>query len=214
MKKLATTFFAAMTLMGTTASDAKAELDPFIGTIIQVGENFCPRGWMETRGQLLPIAQYSALFSLLGTTYGGDGRTTFGLPDMRGRFGMRFGHGPGLTNRIRGEKSGIPSTTQTILTLPSHSHQILGTVTATVAASSNPPDVSSPANAYKPTFPAGQPVYAETGTLDLEMGEDSVQFTHNVTLSNTGGQQPVNNMQPFLGMKSCIAIEGVYPSRS
>ncbi|WP_135507107.1 phage tail protein [Roseovarius aestuariivivens] len=214
MKYLAKTLTLAACLIGVTSVQSKADSQPFLGTIMQVGTTFCPRGWAEANGQLLPISQYSAVFALLGTMYGGDGRTTFGLPDLRGRFGMGVGNGPGLTPNRQGERIGLTEVTHSVLNMPTHSHTLLGTVSATVAASSNSPDNKSPANAFKPTFPAGALVYAETGNLDLVMGEGSVQFIHAASVSNTGGQQPVSNMQPYLAMKTCVALEGIFPSRS
>jgi len=214
MKHFTKTIAATLCVIGTTAPIAKAEFDPFIGTIIQVGENFCPRGWVEANGQLLPISSYTAAFSLLGTMYGGDGRTTFGVPDMRGRFGMHVGRGPGLTANRQGEKLGVDQVTHNVNNMPSHNHTIEGTITATVSASSNRPNVPSPANAYKSAFPRQSVVYAIGATADVAMGDGSVNFTNNVALANSGGQQPITNQQPFLAMKTCIAIQGIYPSRS
>ena len=101
-------------------------MEPFIGQLMLFGGNFAPRGWAMCDGQLLPIAQYSALFSILGTTYGGDGRTTFALPDLRGRVPMGFGHGPGLSAHGLGSKGGEENVTLTTSQIPSHSHQAMG----------------------------------------------------------------------------------------
>lgn len=213
MKKITKTIaLAACTIAGTTA--AKADTDPFIGTIMQVGENYCPRYWAETNGQLLPISQYTALFSLLGTMYGGDGRTTFALPDMQGRFGMNVGTGPGLSGNRQGQKIGLNEVTHTLNTLPAHSHAVQGTITASVAASSNLPNVPGPDNAYKSTFPSGSNVYASGSSANVPMGDQSVHFTNNVTLNTAGDQRPITNQQPFLVVKTCIALEGQYPSRN
>ncbi|MEM8909888.1 MAG: tail fiber protein, partial [Bacteroidota bacterium] len=97
-------------------------MEPFIGQIMMFGGNFAPRGWALCNGQLMPISQNQALFSLLGTTYGGDGRTTFALPDLRGRAAMHAGHGPGLTDRRLGQRSGTETNTMNTLQMPSHSH--------------------------------------------------------------------------------------------
>ena len=118
-----TILMAAILFMiaGTAVKEVKAQ-EPFIGEIRMVGFNFAPRGWAKCDGQLLPISQYNALFSLLGTQYGGDGRTTFGLPDLRGRFAMHQGSGSGLTTRVMGQKIGTETETLTIGQIPSHDH--------------------------------------------------------------------------------------------
>ncbi|WP_270732141.1 phage tail protein [Shimia sp. Alg240-R146] len=213
MKKITKTLAVALCTFGAGTTQSVADTDPFIGTIMQVGENFCPRGWASANGAILAISQHTALFSLLGTTYGGDGRTTFALPDLRGRYNMHVGTGPGLSPNRQGEVIGLTDTTYTITNLPSHSHAVGGTMTASVAASSNAPNTASPANSYKPTFPAGAAIYATTTTPNVTMGAGSVNFTHNVTLGNNGNQQPLTNMQPYTAINTCIALEGTYPSR-
>jgi len=214
MKNTIQTLALALCLTGASTTLAKADPDPFIGTVMQVGENYCPRGWAQTNGQLLAIASHTALFSLLGTMYGGDGRTTFALPDLRGRYNMHAGRGPGLTQRNQGARLGTPTVTHSIMNLAPHSHALVGTITATVKASSNAPDDASPNNAYKPTFPAGTPLYADSGSPNVTMGAGSVNFTNGVSFSTSGDQQSITNEQPYLALTSCIALVGVYPSRS
>ena len=109
--------------------------DPFLGEIITTGYTFCPRGYANTDGQLLPINTNQALFSLLGTTYGGDGRTSFGLPELRGRAPFNLGRGPGLTNRSLGSRGGSETNTQTVTQMPSHNHQ--GGIRTTGTAADN-----------------------------------------------------------------------------
>lgn len=167
--------------------------EPFIGQIMAVGFNFPPRGWASCEGQLLSIAQNQALFSLLGTTYGGNGTTNFALPDLRGRVPISSGTGPGLTPRSLGERSGSPSVTLTSGNIPSHTHPIATASPATSAA----PVAAMPA-------PGGSQIY---GTPDgATLAADS--------LTDVGGSQPHPNMQPYLGVFYVIALEGIYPSRN
>lgn len=156
--------------------------DPFIGAIIMVGFNFPPRGWAHCDGQLLAIAQNSALFSLLGTTFGGDGRTTFGLPDLRGRSATHPGSGPGLTPRQWGERGGTESVSLTAAQVPSHSHDT--------------PQVQ----------------VRGTGTEAVGMATGGDQGT--ASTGAAGGGQAHDNMPPFLGIYHCIALTGIFPSRS
>jgi len=173
--------------------------NPFIGQMTYWAGNFAPRGWAFCNGQLLQIAQNTALFSILGTTYGGDGRTTFGLPDMRGRLLVHAGRGPGLTTRQMGERYGSETNTLNVLQLPSHNHTG-GAAKATSAAS----NTTSANGAALATGGA----YAGRAPLDQDMAAGSV------AIDNTGSNQPVNNIQPSLAVSCIIALEGVYPSRS
>lgn len=174
--------------------------EPFIGEIKIVGFNFAPRGFATCDGQLLPIAQNSALFSLLGTIYGGDGRTTFALPDLRGRFPMHYGNGPGLTSRPIGQKSGTETNTLTTSHLPSHSHP------ATLVSSTDEGDRNDPAGAY-PARPE-EPVMPYGGTSGGAMAADAVQ------VGNTGSNSAVNNLPPYQVVGFVIALTGIFPSRN
>jgi microcystin-dependent protein len=172
-------------------------MDPIIGQIQIFGFNFAPRGWATCEGQLLQIAQNQALFSLLGTTYGGNGTTTFGLPDLRGRVPMHFGSGPGLLIKFLGESGGTENTTLVANNLPSHNHVLNGYSEAGTA--------SSPAGA----------ILANTGALDREYATAGTIVTmKSDAIGNTGGNQAFNNMQPYLVVNFCIALEGIYPSRN
>ena len=169
--------------------------DPFIGQIMTVAFTFCPRNWAECDGQLLQIAQYQALFSLLGTTYGGDGRTTFGLPDLRGRFAMHEGNGPGLSSRPQGQKSGVETVTLAVSQLPAHTHAAKGD---SVTANATSPTGSvwgtkSRTNIYSSANP------------DVDMAPEAI--------GNTGGGQSHDNMPPYLVLKTCIALSGTFPPR-
>ncbi len=186
-----------------TATPAAAQAEPFIGQIMYFGGNFCPRGWMRNDGQLLAISQHSALFSILGTTYGGDGRTTFALPDLRGRVAFGPGRGPGLSDHRLGSRSGSETNTLTQLQLPSHSHQ------AVMHAESAPGTTGNPTGNLLGVNNSGANPYAAPVPADeVAMSTDSIR------VGNTGGSQPVNNMQPFLTVTTCIATVGLFPSRS
>ena len=172
-------------------------MEPFIGQIMLVGFNFAPRGWAFCNGALLPISQYSALFSLLGTTYGGDGETTFGLPDLRGRVpvGGGFGTGPGLTPISWGEKGGGNTNNLTVANLPSHTHNL-------ALPTLEEGDTDSPSGT----------VIAGDGTNSFGTSNDGTLAP--VTSLPTGGGIAVNNMQPYLGLHYVIALTGIFPSRS
>lgn len=172
--------------------------EPFIAEIRMFAGNFPPRGWAFCQGQILSIAQNTALFSLLGTTYGGNGQTTFALPDLRGRVPVGTGQGPGLPSVNLGEISGSPTHTLIITEMPAHNHSVM------VPASSAIGTLDAPAN----------------GSVPAASNQRSAQFapSGNVQLSATagisGGSQPFSIMQPYLGMNYIIAMEGIYPSRN
>jgi microcystin-dependent protein len=175
---------------------ASAAFEPFIGEIMMVGYTFCPSGWAAADGQLLPISSNSALFSLYGTTYGGDGLTTFALPDLRGRVPMHTGNGPGLTPRQLGQKAGAETNTLTVFQLPAHSHSL--------NASSSGANQSSPANHVHAN--AGRTRIYSSGPADTVMSGGAI--------GNTGAGQAVNNMQPYTTIRFCVALQGVFPSRN
>ena len=173
--------------------------EPFLGEIRICGFNFPPRGWALCDGQILPINQNQALFSLLGTTYGGDGRTTFGLPDLRGRVPMGPRNGPGLSDRRLGEKGGTETNTLTASQLPAHTHPLLGHGAAgnanTVPGNSLSNDAGVSSATYSSVAPSA-PIHAAS------IG------------NSTGGGTAVNNVQPFLAVNFIIALVGVFPSRN
>jgi len=160
--------------------------------------NYAPRSWAFCDGQLMAISSNEALYSVIGTTYGGDGRATFGLPDMRGRASIHPGSGPGLTPRSLGQKLGSETNIYTLAQLAAHSH--IGVLKATSAAS-NTPTATGAALALGGSY-AGRPA------LDQTMVAASVET------ANTGGNQPVNNMQPSLTVSCIISLFGIYPSRN
>ena len=174
--------------------------EPFIGELRCFGFNFNPRGWAKCDGQLLPISQNQALFSLLGTIYGGDGRTNFALPELRGRMPIHHGSGPGLSARSQGARSGNESTTLGIANMPNHSHA------ATLKAAGSNASETAPTGLALST--AREDTYqALDGILDVDMQSGSV------VVGSTGGGQSFSNMPPFEVLNWCIALQGLFPSR-
>lgn len=179
---------------GRPVGRAPMGAEPYIAEIMIFGGNFDVRGYALCNGQLLSIAQNTALFAILGTTYGGNGQTTFGLPDLRGRFPMHFGQGPGLSPRSLGEQSGQETVTLLSSQMPAHAH--------TSPASSAAGTTDAPSGAY-PARPASSiPTYG--GSPDVAMGVGGV----------AGGSQPHDNMPPYLALNFQIALEGIFPPRN
>ncbi len=166
--------------------------EPYLGEIKMFAGNFAPRGWALCDGQLLPISSYDALFSLLGTTYGGDGRSTFGLPDMRGRIPVHAGWGPGLSDRSLGERGGVEVVALSTPEAPLHSHTLAADTNAATTAD---PRGQVPANA------PGALSYAQ-GTPDVKMA----------STASTGGLAAHENRMPFQCINYIIALAGIYPS--
>ncbi|NQD96545.1 phage tail protein [Pseudomonas sp. CrR25] len=203
--------------------------EPFIGEIRMVGFNFAPRGWAFCQGQLISIAQNTALFSLLGTLYGGNGQTTFGLPDLRGRGPVGMGQGPGLSTIEQGELSGTEQVTLLSTQMPAHNH-LLQPATVPVAvsgqvaipASTDNASVASPADAVPATGSSGGRPFslynsAQSGSATLAPFDLTLNGSGTVPNSETGvagGNQPVPVRNPFIGINFVIAMEGIFPSRS
>ena len=173
--------------------------EPFLGEIKMVGFSFNPRGWLNCDGQLLPVSQNSALFSLLGTIYGGDGRTSFGLPDLRGRVPIHVGEGPGLSNRTQGSHGGNETHTLATSEIPAHTHQ--------AKCVSTDGNQAGPVGAvWSDDLGVSSGVYNNAATPDANMSS--------ACIDNSGGGQSHNNMQPFLTVRFIIATVGLFPSRS
>ncbi|HEX7770324.1 MAG TPA: tail fiber protein [Dokdonella sp.] len=170
---------------------------PFIGEIRMFGFNFPPRGWATCAGQLLSIAQNQALFSLLGTTYGGNGQTTFALPDLRGRAPIHYGQGPGLGQRTLGETGGEELHTLSLTELPQHTHQVQ------VAAA---PTTGTPGGNVVLAAPTGSRLFRDGGAPSTLLSPTA--------LATSGGSQAHPNMQPYTVVNISIALQGIYPSRN
>ncbi|KAB7731171.1 phage tail protein [Rudanella paleaurantiibacter] len=173
-------------------------MEPYLAQIIMFAGNFAPRGWAFCQGQILAITQNTALFSLIGTTYGGNGQTTFGLPDLRGRAPIGVGQGPGLPNINWGGQGGAPTHTLISTEMPAHNHSL--------NASSQAGNTAAPANAFLAATGSLDPEYRSTLDSAVPLGTNS--------MSVVGGSQPHNNMQPYLGMNFIICTTGIYPSRN
>jgi microcystin-dependent protein len=180
--------------------------EPFLGQLMIFAGNFAPRGWATCDGQILSIAQNTALFSLLGTTYGGNGQTTFALPDLRGRVPIHQGQGPGLSPYTEGEVGGVESVTLINTQMPSHNHTATNAINAAYGPQS-PSD--NPAGAVPAGTSGGPQVYAPAsdGTV---MNPQTVV----TTIGIAGGSQPHENRQPYLCILFCIALEGIFPPRN
>ena len=182
-------------------------MDPFLAEIVMFGGNFAPRGWAKCEGQLLPINQYSALFSLLGTMYGGDGRTTFGLPDLRGRTPVGVGRGPGLSDYRQGPGGGHEQVYLNVTNLPAHNHSAAGTVRASFAPPAGQGNQPLPANN---NFAGNGTNLYSNQAVNANMAANNVA----VTVGNTGGNIPFSVVQPWCAVQFIIALQGVFPSRS
>jgi microcystin-dependent protein len=176
-------------------------MEGYIAEIRLFAGNFAPRGWAFCQGQILSIAQNTALFSLLGTTYGGNGQTTFALPDLRGRVPVGTGQGPGLPSINLGEMAGEPTHTLIITEMPAHNHQ------AQAQGNTNAGGTTSPTGATWATSTARDNIY-------VSAAPNTPMAANTVTVGIAGGSQPHNNMQPYLGLNYIICLQGIFPSRN
>ncbi|MEE4209781.1 MAG: tail fiber protein [Parvularcula sp.] len=193
-RRLASITAVTFALLGSASAQ-----DPILGEIKWFGFNFCPRGFAAANGQLLPIAQNSALFSLYGTNFGGDGRATFALPDLRGRVMISAGQGPALTDRRLGEKGGSEEVTLQADEIPSHNHALRGTT--------NFGNVSNPSGVALADGRTSRIYSSNTGAgLNAELNGQSI--------GQAGGGQPHANMPPYTTLTACVALQGIFPSRN
>ena len=188
-----------------------------IGEIRMFAGTFAPRNWAFCAGQLMSISQNTALFSILGTTYGGNGQTTFALPDFRSRTAVGTGQGPGLTNISLGEVSGTETVTLLTTQMPAHTH----TATATVTGSVTPKAFADeglgddPTNQFMAVSSASNRIYTSaTQTPDAVMGSSPISATATITIGISGNSQPVPIRNPYLGMNYIICLFGIFPSRN
>lgn len=207
--KTSITTVAASALLGLVALPGAASAQEAILGEIRAfpyasNGGWCPRGWTPATGGLLQIVDNQALYSLFGTAYGGDGRTNFGLPDLRGRAAVGTGSGTmgAIPNVTLGQKAGASQVTLTVDNLPSHTHD------GVMVASDSPPVTGTAEGNSLGTFAPNQPRYAEGGDVDVVMAPGTVQ------VESTGGSEPVITIDPFLGMNFCVATVGLYPSRN
>lgn len=170
--------------------------DPFLAEVRIFPFNFAPTGWAVCNGQILPISQNTALFSLLGTTYGGDGKSTFALPNIQGSAVMHPGQGPGLSRHDQGETGGSESVTLLQSEMPAHTHQMKGAAQDPALAKAVNPEASW-------ALSQGGPIYQSSS--NTQMAQEAV--------APAGGGLPHNNMQPYVTLQFCIAVQGVFPSR-
>ena len=180
--------------------------DPFVGEIRAFGFNFAPRGWASCDGQLISIASNTALFSLLGTIYGGDGRSTFGLPDLRGRVAINLGTGPGLSTHNIGQLSGAESNILNQNQMPAHNHVITAAAKCKGGVGNANTAVG---NVWSNDAGVSSATYSNEGA-DADMNAGAITAES----ANAGAGQSINNMQPFLVVNYCIALFGTYPSRN
>jgi microcystin-dependent protein len=199
MKRILSSLKVASVIIAGTTAPTFAQSVPFIGQIKNFGFNFCPRNWTGAEGQLLPISQNTALFSIIGTIYGGDGRTTMALPDLRGRRVVGVGRGPGLNEVREGTKSGAVSFVVTANTLASHNHA--------VNATNDIANKNGPGTDFLAIPSLDHDIY-HNGPPNKVMDPG--------TISNAGqaSPSPVFKTSPSLGMNWCIALQGLYPTRN
>ena len=197
MKKTLCVIAAALSL-GAVAKPAAAQ-EFYLGQIILGGWNFCPRGTADAAGQLLPISQFSALFSLYGTQYGGDGRTTFALPDLRGRSAMNQGHGPGLSNFPQGARGGDENTTLNVQNMPPHNHAL--------NVQQTPADQTLGAGNFIAGVEPGEEIFSAPNASATRPALNAG------SVGNAGGGVPFTNRDPYLALRYCVVTQGIFPSR-
>jgi microcystin-dependent protein len=185
-------------------------MEEFLGIVKLFGGNFAPRGWQLCNGQIIGIAQNSALFAILGTTYGGNGQTTFALPDLRGRVAVGWGQGPGLSNYTIGETTGTESVSILTTNMPLHTHPAVSTLNVNnTGTSAVIPSATTSIGPAKDINTDNVKMYA-TGAANVPLAPTSVT----TTVTAVGGSQPISILQPVLALTYIICLEGVFPSRN
>lgn len=219
---------AASLMVGTLIASAPAQAcgpadSVYLGTICATAATFCPQGYAPANGAIIAVSSNPALFSLLGTNYGGNGTSTFGLPDLRGRSAIGLGTGPGLTPVLQGQQRGVETVTQTLLQMPIHTHaatssggSVAVTLSAKQVAGVNTPDADYMLGAGG-AGPASANIYVAPGTAGSTVNLGGVTVTENpgtIVVGNTGGSQPMTNLPPQLAVNYCIAVQGLFPPRN
>lgn len=207
----------ALALAGSSLpSLSHAGIDPFIGEIMLFAGNFCPQGYLPAQGQILSIAQNTALFSILGTTYGGDGRTNFALPNLQGRSAIGSGNGAGLSPVQLGENVGTEQVTLTSAQLPAHSHSASTSVSVASVLKGSPTAGNSDSPSGKVLAKQARTNIYATGPASDNMDSSAIQSTAaaTTTVNPAGNSAPVPTRSPRLGLNYCIAIQGVFPPRN
>lgn len=203
----------SLSFIGLSGSVQSASDSGYIGSVDYVAFNFAPRGSLSCDGQLLSISQYTTLYSLLGTTYGGDGRTSFALPDMRGRVPIHTGTGPGLSTYHMGPGGGVERATLTVNNMPVHSHASTATSTSVLKGVTAAGDSLPPAGKSIARSPVGDKNFsASAPSADMHTG--SVTTTTTIVPKTAGGGQAFSIMQPYTVLRCIVATEGTYPPRS
>ncbi|MCX5886161.1 MAG: tail fiber protein [Proteobacteria bacterium] len=205
MKKHIFTIGIVFSLLFIGYPQAALSQEAYIGEIRYFAFNFCPAGWMQANGQLLQVSQYSALYSLLGNYYGGEGYTTFGLPDLQGRFALGTGNGANLTPRLVGDKGGAETTTLSVVQLPAHNHALL--------AFPGPGNTNSVTNKSL-ARPQGNDADGTDPNIQSYSTKDPSAAMDPLSIGQTGTGQPISIMPPFTGLTVCICTtDGYYPPR-
>jgi len=217
-KTLSTSLIALMLLGGVISSKqvSACSIDPMLGSMCVFAGNFAPRGYALSHGQLLSVASNTALFSLLGTTYGGDGRTTFGLPDARGRALIGAGQGPGLSSYRLGQNGGLETVALSTAQMPSHTHSATTTVSgsATLNATANIGNSDVPTNNVAARLPRNDNYSSNVPDVTMSASAISLALNATTTVGNMGGSQGHENRMPYLVVNWIIALQGFYPSRN
>lgn len=212
-KKIIGLLFIVFSLSGSIKAEAQ---EGFIGEIRMFGGNFPPRGWAFCEGQTMAINSNTALFSILGTMYGGDGRTTFKLPDFRGRVAISAGRGPGLQNYVQGQMGGQEFPVLSILQMPQHTHAaVISNISATINVNEEDGNSSEGNGKYFGNAEGVNIYNSDVPDGSTKLGAGSISIAGgNVTVGNSGGSQSFDNRQPYTTVRYIICLFGVFPSRN
>lgn len=200
---------AGIAVSAFTVSNAMAD-EPFIGEIRAFSGNYCPRGWVEADGRLIQVADNPALYSIMGSIYGGDGRTTFGLPTLQGRVALGKGNGPGLASKSLGQKGGAETLSLAGFDIPAHTHS--ATTTTVIHASSSDGNTSAPSGAL--LADDGRDRIYNSNSPDVTLKSDAATSVSTVSSAGDSNPDAFTRRHPYIGIKYCIALDGMFPSRN